>query len=151
LTHAADKAKAMTFAQWQARAKARRRQAVPELDPTRSICWRRAPAGPGFLMMQNFSGDHEIQPGEAYAMAIGHFAIAARRPPLRAALAAAGTGAVEGRTAGTTAASGPARFLRGTRTASSAARPGSVRSFQASIGRRGRIRLSDCWNGLRGR
>ena len=43
----ADRAKAMTIAQWeQLGPQARRRQAVPAIRPTRPICWRRpAPRG----------------------------------------------------------------------------------------------------------
>src|SRR4029434_6029578 len=59
-------------------------------------------------------GDHEIQPGGGLCAGDRPF----RRPParrtrLRAALAAAGTGAVARRTAGTAAAAGPTRPLQG--------------------------------------
>src|SRR6202035_5055687 len=72
-----------------------------------------APAGaegPGFLMLQNFRVIMKYNPAEAYALGIGHFADRLRRavhPPL----AAPGTGAVQGRAAGTAATSGRARLL----------------------------------------
>ncbi len=109
----ADKAKAMTIAQWQQQGLTRA-GGKPFPNPTEKA-YLLAPAGaegPGFLMLQNFRVIMKYNPAEAYALAIGHFADRLRgERALRAALAAAGTGAVAGRAAGTAAASGPARLL----------------------------------------
>mgnify|MGYP003693958083 CR=1 FL=1 len=88
-------------------------------------------------MLQNFRVIMKYNPAEAYALAIGHFADRLRGgAALRAALAAAGTGAVARRAAGTAAACWPSA-------ASTGARPDgqfggqtreALRSFQASIG-----------------
>ena len=134
----ADRAKAMTLAQWDAQG-VKRAGGKPYPNPA-DKAYLLAPAGadgPGFLMLQNFRVIMKYNPAEAYALAIGHFADRLRGGPrLRAALAAAGTGAEPHRTAGTAAASGPARLsTRAPRTASSAARPGeALRAFQVSAG-----------------
>ena len=111
----ADKAKAMTIAQWQSQGM-KRADGKPFPDATEKA-YLLAPAGaqgPGFLMLQNFRVIMKYNPAEAYALAIGHFADRLRGgPAVRAALAAAGTGAVARRAAGTAAAAGPARLLQG--------------------------------------
>ena len=111
----ADKAKAMTIAQWQGQGM-KRADGKPFPDATEKA-YLLAPAGaqgPGFLMLQNFRVIMKYNPAEAYALAIGHFADRLRGGrAVRAALAAAGTGAVARRTAGTAAAPGPARLLQG--------------------------------------
>ena len=111
----ADRAKAMTIAQWE-KLGLKRATNQPFPNPAEKA-YLLAPAGaqgPGFLMLQNFRVIMKYNPAEAYAMAIGHFADRLRGgPALRAALAAAGAGIVEGRAAGTPAAAGPARLLQG--------------------------------------
>ena len=111
----ADKAKAMTIAQWQSQGM-KRADGKPFPDATEKA-YLLAPAGaqgPGFLMLQNFRVIMKYNPAEAYALAIGHFADRLRGGrAVRAALAAAGTGAVARRAAGTAAAPGPARLLQG--------------------------------------
>ena len=71
----ADRAKAMTIAQWQQLGLAR---ADGKLFPNPADkAYLLAPAGaegPGFLMLQNFRVIMKYNPAEAYALAIGHFA-----------------------------------------------------------------------------
>ena len=111
----ADKAKTMTIAQW-AQQGLNRADGKPFPNPA-DKAYLLAPAGadgPGFLMLQNFRVIMKYNPAEAYALAIGHFADRLRGgAAVRAGLAAAGTGAVAGRTVGTAAAAGPARLLPG--------------------------------------
>jgi lytic murein transglycosylase len=71
----ADKAKAMTIAQWQQQGLTRA-GGKPFPNPT-DKAYLLAPAGaegPGFLMLQNFRVIMKYNPAEAYALAIGHFA-----------------------------------------------------------------------------
>ena len=78
----ADKAKAMTIAQWQSKGLTRA-GGKPFPNPT-DKAYLLAPAGaagPGFLMMQNFRVIMKYNPAEAYAMAIGHFADRLRGGP----------------------------------------------------------------------
>ena len=111
----ADRAKAMTLAQWDAaRGQARRRQAVSEPRRQGLSAGARRRRRAGLSDAAELSRDHEIQPGRGLCAGDRPF----RRPParraaLRAALAAPGTGAEPRRTAGTAAASGPARLLQG--------------------------------------
>ena len=111
----ADRAKAMTIAQWE-HLGLKRAGGQPFPHPAEKA-YLLAPAGaegPGFLMLQNFRVIMKYNPAEAYALAIGHFADRLRGgAALRAALAAAGARIVAGRAAGTAAASGPARLLSG--------------------------------------
>lgn len=71
----ADRAKAMTIAQWEHLGLKRAGgQSIPH--PTEKA-YLLAPAGakgPGFLMLQNFRVIMKYNPAEAYALAIGHFA-----------------------------------------------------------------------------
>ena len=78
----ADKAKAMTFAQWQS--KGLKRPDGKPFPNSPDKVYLLAPggaAGPGFLMMQNFRVIMKYNPAEAYAMAIGHFADRLRGGP----------------------------------------------------------------------
>lgn len=78
----ADKAKAMTFAQWQS--KGLKRADGKPFPGSSDKVYLLAPggaAGPGFLMMQNFRVIMKYNPAEAYAMAIGHFADRLRGGP----------------------------------------------------------------------
>ena len=78
----ADKAKAMTFAQWQG--KGLKRADGKPFPASADKVYLLAPggaAGPGFLMMQNFRVIMKYNPAEAYAMAIGHFADRLRGGP----------------------------------------------------------------------
>jgi lytic murein transglycosylase len=71
----ADRAKLMTFAQWQ-HLGVKRAGGQPFPHPT-DKAYLLAPAGaagPGFLMLQNFRVIMKYNPAEAYALAIGHFA-----------------------------------------------------------------------------
>src|SRR5438046_8901270 len=71
----ADKAKAMTIAQWQQQG-LRRADGKPFPDATEKA-YLLAPAGaqgPGFLMLQNFRVIMKYNPAEAYALATGHLA-----------------------------------------------------------------------------
>ena len=78
----ADRAKAMTIAQWEHLGLKRAAASRSRTRPRRPICWRRpAPKGPGFLMLQNFRVIMKYNPAEAYAMAIGHFADRLRGGP----------------------------------------------------------------------
>jgi lytic murein transglycosylase len=78
----ADKAKAMTIAQWQQQG-LQRAGGKPFPHPTEKA-YLLAPAGadaPGFLMLQNFRVIMKYNPAEAYALAIGHFADRLRGGP----------------------------------------------------------------------
>ena len=71
----ADRAKVMTFAQWE-RLGLKRANGQP-FPATSDKAYLLAPAGaegPGFLMLQNFRVIMKYNPAEAYALAIGHFA-----------------------------------------------------------------------------
>jgi lytic murein transglycosylase len=71
----ADRAKAMTLAQWD-HLGVKRAGGQPFPHPAEKA-YLLAPAGaegPGFLMLQNFRVIMKYNPAEAYAMAIGHFA-----------------------------------------------------------------------------
>ncbi len=71
----ADRAKAMTIAQWE-KLGLKRPANQPFPHPAEKA-YLLAPAGaqgPGFLMMQNFRVIMKYNPAEAYALAIGHFA-----------------------------------------------------------------------------
>src|SRR5438270_12137675 len=71
----ADKAKAMTIAQWQQQG-LRRADGKPFPDATEKA-YLLVPAGaqgPGFLMLQNFRVIMKYNPAEAYALAIGYLA-----------------------------------------------------------------------------
>jgi membrane-bound lytic murein transglycosylase B len=71
----ADRAKAMTIAQWQ-HLGLKRANGQP-FPPIADKAYLLAPAGaqgPGFLMLQNFRVIMKYNPAEAYALAIGHFA-----------------------------------------------------------------------------
>ncbi|WP_454621431.1 lytic murein transglycosylase [Bradyrhizobium cenepequi] len=78
----ADRAKAMTLAQWQ-QLGLRRANNQPFPQPA-TKAYLLAPAGaegPGFLMLQNFRVIMKYNPAEAYALAIGHFADRLRGGP----------------------------------------------------------------------
>lgn len=78
----ADRAKAMTLAQWQQQG-LRRANNQPFPQPA-TKAYLLAPAGaegPGFLMLQNFRVIMKYNPAEAYALAIGHFADRLRGGP----------------------------------------------------------------------
>jgi membrane-bound lytic murein transglycosylase B len=78
----ADKAKAMTIAQWQQQGLTRA-GGKPFGNPAEKA-YLLAPAGtggPGFLMLQNFRVIMKYNPAEAYALAIGHFADRLRGEP----------------------------------------------------------------------
>jgi lytic murein transglycosylase len=71
----ADRAKAMTIAQWE-HLGLKRAGGQPFPQPS-DKAYLLAPAGaegPGFLMLQNFRVIMKYNPAEAYALAIGHFA-----------------------------------------------------------------------------
>lgn len=71
----ADRAKAMTLAQWE-HLGVKRAGGKPYPNPN-DKAYLLAPAGaeaPGFLMLQNFRVIMKYNPAEAYALAIGHFA-----------------------------------------------------------------------------
>src|SRR5437868_3145124 len=78
----ADRAKAMTIAQWE-HLGLKRADGQPFPHPA-DKAYLLAPAGaegPGFLMLQNFRVIMKYNPAEAYAMAIGHFADRLRGAP----------------------------------------------------------------------
>src|SRR5271169_3564396 len=78
----ADKAKAMTTAQWE-HLGLKRANGQP-FPPSSEKAYLLAPAGaegPGFLMLQNFRVIMKYNPAEAYALAIGHFADRLRGGP----------------------------------------------------------------------
>jgi len=71
----ADRAKAMTLAQWE-RLGIKRANGQP-FPASAEKAYLLAPAGaegPGFMMLQNFRVIMKYNPAEAYALAIGHFA-----------------------------------------------------------------------------
>jgi lytic murein transglycosylase len=71
----ADRAKAMTIAQWEHLGL--KRPTGQPLPGPQDKAYLLAPAGaegPGFLMLQNFRVIMKYNPAEAYALAIGHFA-----------------------------------------------------------------------------
>jgi membrane-bound lytic murein transglycosylase B len=71
----ADKAKAMTIAQWQQLGIGRAGdKAFPDLSEKAYLLAPAGAEGPGFLMLQNFRVIMKYNPAEAYALAIGHFA-----------------------------------------------------------------------------
>jgi membrane-bound lytic murein transglycosylase B len=78
----ADRAKAMTTAQWE-HLGLKRANGQP-FPPSSEKAYLLAPAGaegPGFLMLQNFRVFMKYNPAEAYALAIGHFADRLRGGP----------------------------------------------------------------------
>jgi membrane-bound lytic murein transglycosylase B len=78
----ADRAKAMTLAQWD-HLGVKRAGDKPYPNPAEKA-YLLAPAGadaPGFLMLQNFRVIMKYNPAEAYALAIGHFADRLRGGP----------------------------------------------------------------------
>jgi peptidoglycan lytic transglycosylase B len=78
----ADRAKAMTLAQWDHQG-VKRANGKPFPNPA-DKAYLLAPAGsegPGFLMLQNFRVIMKYNPAEAYALAIGHFADRLRGGP----------------------------------------------------------------------
>jgi lytic murein transglycosylase len=78
----ADRAKVMTFAQWE-HLGLKRANGQP-FPPSSEKAYLLAPAGaegPGFLMLQNFRVIMKYNPAEAYALAIGHFADRLRGGP----------------------------------------------------------------------
>ncbi len=71
----ADRAKPMTFAQWQHLGVVRaNNQPFPHPNDKAYLLAPAGAEGPGFLMMQNFRVIMKYNPAEAYALAIGHFA-----------------------------------------------------------------------------
>jgi lytic murein transglycosylase len=71
----ADRAKTMTFAQWQHLGLVRaNNQPFPNPNDKGYLLAPAGAEGPGFLMMQNFRVIMKYNPAEAYALAIGHFA-----------------------------------------------------------------------------
>jgi membrane-bound lytic murein transglycosylase B len=71
----ADRAKSMTFAQWeQMGLKRATGQPFPASNEKVYLLAPAGAQGPGFLMMQNFRVIMKYNPAEAYALAIGHFA-----------------------------------------------------------------------------
>jgi membrane-bound lytic murein transglycosylase B len=71
----ADRAKAMTVAQWeQLGLKRAGGQPFPHSDEKAYLLAPAGAEGPGFLMLQNFRVIMKYNPAEAYALAIGHFA-----------------------------------------------------------------------------
>ena len=78
----ADKAKAMTIAQWESHGL--KRAGGKPFGNQADRAYLLAPAGangPGFLMLQNFRVIMKYNPAEAYALAIGHFADRLRGGP----------------------------------------------------------------------
>ncbi len=71
----ADRARPMTFAQWQHLGVVRaNNQPFPHPNDKGYLLAPAGAEGPGFLMMQNFRVIMKYNPAEAYALAIGHFA-----------------------------------------------------------------------------
>jgi len=71
----ADRAKTMTFAQWQHLGVVRAtNQPFPHPNDKAYLLAPAGAEGPAFLMMQNFRVIMKYNPAEAYALAIGHFA-----------------------------------------------------------------------------
>jgi hypothetical protein len=78
----ADRAKSMTFAQWeQMGLKRATGQPFPASNEKVYLLAPAGAQGPGFLMMQNFRVIMKYNPAEAYALAIGHFADRLRGAP----------------------------------------------------------------------
>ncbi|WP_394566346.1 lytic murein transglycosylase [Bradyrhizobium sp. 31Argb] len=78
----ADRAKAMTLAQWQQQGLRRaNNQPFPRSTDKAYLLAPAGAEGPGFLMMQNFRVIMKYNPAEAYALAIGHFADRLRGGP----------------------------------------------------------------------
>jgi hypothetical protein len=78
----ADKARAMTIAQWEQQGL--KRAGGKPFGNQADKAYLLAPAGadgPGFLMLQNFRVIMKYNPAEAYALAIGHFADRLRGGP----------------------------------------------------------------------
>jgi lytic murein transglycosylase len=76
----ADRAKAMTIAQWEQLGLMRAsRQAFPNPSEKAYLLAPAGVQGPAFLMLQNFRVIMKYNPAEAYALAIGHFADRLRR------------------------------------------------------------------------
>jgi membrane-bound lytic murein transglycosylase B len=71
----ADRAKSMTFAQWEHLSITRANgQPFPASADKAYLLAPAGAEGPGFLMLQNFRVIMKYNPAEAYALAIGHFA-----------------------------------------------------------------------------
>jgi membrane-bound lytic murein transglycosylase B len=71
----ADRAKAMTMAQWEHLGLKRAgSQPFPHPGDKGYLLAPAGAEGPGFLMLQNFRVIMKYNPAEAYALAIGHFA-----------------------------------------------------------------------------
>ncbi|MCP3461289.1 lytic murein transglycosylase [Bradyrhizobium sp. CCGUVB23] len=71
----ADRAKAMTIAQWEKLGiKRATSQPFPQAADKAYLLTPAGAQGPGFLMLQNFRVIMKYNPAEAYALAIGHFA-----------------------------------------------------------------------------
>ncbi len=71
----ADRAKAMTMAQWEHLGVTRAGgQPFPRVADKAYLLAPAGAGGPGFLMLQNFRVIMKYNPAEAYALAIGHFA-----------------------------------------------------------------------------
>ncbi len=71
----ADRAKAMTLAQWEQLGIRRAgNKAFPYSSDRAYLLAPAGAGGPGFLMLQNFRVFMKYNPAEAYALAIGHFA-----------------------------------------------------------------------------
>jgi membrane-bound lytic murein transglycosylase B len=71
----ADRAKAMTLAQWEHLGLRRaNNQPFPSASERAYLLMPAGAEGPGFLMLQNFRVIMKYNPAEAYALAIGHFA-----------------------------------------------------------------------------
>jgi membrane-bound lytic murein transglycosylase B len=78
----ADRAKTMTFAQWEHLGITRANgQAFPNGNEKAYLLAPAGAEGPGFLMLQNFRVIMKYNPAEAYALAIGHFADRLRGGP----------------------------------------------------------------------
>jgi lytic murein transglycosylase len=70
----ADRAQAMTMAQWEHLGLKRAGQAFPHPSDKAYLLAPAGAEGPSFLMLQNFRVIMKYNPAEAYALAIGHFA-----------------------------------------------------------------------------
>jgi membrane-bound lytic murein transglycosylase B len=78
----ADRAKTMTFAQWEHLGITRANgQAFPNGNEKAYLLAPAGAEGPSFLMLQNFRVIMKYNPAEAYALAIGHFADRLRGGP----------------------------------------------------------------------
>src|SRR3954466_10130383 len=78
----ADKAKAMSIAQWEQQGLKRAGgQPFPSAAEKAYLLAPAGAEGPGFLMLQNFRVIMKYNPAEAYALAIGHFADRLRGGP----------------------------------------------------------------------